>query len=616
MNSLFRRFQLSLSLFAVFFVALLTGCGGGGGGTAATTPLPAASTIISGTAAAGAPVIGFVSVRDSSTNAQPVKTNIPIQANGNYSVDVTGLKAPYAFLASGTVGGKTVSLYSAATSADVGGTINITPFTDLIIRNVAGTAVDTYLNSPAFSTLTAAQLDAKRVALTTQLTPALTAMGLSSSIDLLRATFNANGTGLDRFMDVVQVSTTPTTATITNILDAANTLVINTTAGGTTATPNATLSAANLTSTATTPVDLIMQGMNAFSAMFATSLPSPTNAALVAMFSTTFLDNGQNASAFLTQLTTQPNLVGLKFSNVVISSVTVNPVSGIAQISFIPMTASGVNLSNNKKAEVWQVVKNATTGVWQMDGNRKIASVSVRTNASKNTCNPLSTTCFMPPNTTVNYSTGLGLYIDNKGAQAIGSAIVTGPGLPASGVSLVAQTNQTWFTITTVNASNPGCGVGATSCGNNNWNMLDTEIAAVLPNSTYTVAIYSNAATPALVETDTFVIPVAPVLNTALPTLAFPSISGMVNLAGTGASTLPLSWSIPTGLTGDTLNVYANQTTTNATVNVWADLTLTPTATGTSTLVITAPPTGTWSSGSYWINAFDANGGGVNTNYQ
>ncbi|MGB8516528.1 MAG: hypothetical protein WCD45_01435, partial [Gallionella sp.] len=71
-----------------------------------------------------------------------------------------------------------------------------------------------------------------------------------------------------------------------------------------------------------------------------------------------------------------------------------------------------------------------------------------------------------------------------------------------------------------------------------------------------------------------------------------------------------------TGLTGDTLNVYANQTTTNATVNVWADLTLTPTATGTSTLVITAPPTGTWSSGSYWINAFDANGGGVNTNYQ
>ncbi|MGB8518415.1 MAG: hypothetical protein WCD45_11085, partial [Gallionella sp.] len=181
MNSLFRRFQLSLSLFAVFFVALLTGCGGGGGGTAATTPLPAASTIISGTAAAGAPVIGFVSVRDSSTNAQPVKTNIPIQANGNYSVDVTGLKAPYAFLASGTVGGKTVSLYSAATSADVGGTINITPFTDLIIRNVAGTAVDTYLNSPAFSTLTTAQLDAKRVALTTQLTPALTAMGVSSS---------------------------------------------------------------------------------------------------------------------------------------------------------------------------------------------------------------------------------------------------------------------------------------------------------------------------------------------------------------------------------------------------------------------------------------------------
>ena len=37
---------------------------------------------------------------------------------------------------------------------------------------------------------------------------------------------------------------------------------------------------------------------------------------------------------------------------------------------------------------------------------------------------------------------------------------------------------------------------------------------------------------------------------------------------------------------------------------------------GTSTLVVTAPATGTWTNGNFWINAFDQYGGHVNTNYQ
>ena len=217
--------KLMLIAFPLLLAVHLSGCSSGGGGGGSP---PVSAVKITGTAAAGAPVVGYVSVRDSSANPQPVKTNLPIEANGNYSVDVTGLTPPYAFLASGTVGGKTISLYSAATSADEGKTINITPFTDLIIRNIAASAVDTYLTNPAnMANLTTAQLDAKRVTLTNQLAPALQAMGVDSSIDLLRATFNADSTGLDRFMDVVKVSTTATTATITNILDAANTLVIS-----------------------------------------------------------------------------------------------------------------------------------------------------------------------------------------------------------------------------------------------------------------------------------------------------------------------------------------------------------------------------------------------------
>ena len=70
---------------------VLSGCGGGSDSTTLVdTPAPTVSTL-SGTAAAGAPIIGQVTVKDSST---PVKTvSAVIEADGNYSVDVTGMTA-------------------------------------------------------------------------------------------------------------------------------------------------------------------------------------------------------------------------------------------------------------------------------------------------------------------------------------------------------------------------------------------------------------------------------------------------------------------------------------------------------------------------------------------
>ncbi len=605
MNTFFRYMKTVLTAFPIFVVVVLSGWGGGGGGGAAA---PAVSTIISGTAAAGAPVIGYVSVRDSSTNTQPVKTNIPIQANGGYSVDVAGLKAPYAFQAIGTVGGKTVSLYSAATSSDVGNTINITPFTDLIIRNVAAGVVDTYINNGSFASLTAAQLDAKRVALTTLLTPALTAMGVSGSIDLLRSAFNANGTGLDRFMDAVQVSTTPTTATITNILDAANTLVITTATG----TPTGTLSTVGLAPSAT-PLDGIMASMNAFSSFFATGLPSPTDPNLLALFtSTSFLDDGKGVSAFLTDITTQQKIVGLKFTNVVIDSI--NTVSGVAQVHFAPIAGSGINLSRDQVggAVGMQMVKNATTGAWQFDGNQRIAHVRVRAAAYQNVC--ASGTCGTPGTT---YQTGLMLVFDNKGQKAIGSVVITGNGLPAGGVTLTPAVGQTYFGISTANPNFPCTGTGCS--GNNNWQMLDADIAKVLPNSSYTIAVYSNANPAVLLATYTEVVPVAPVLNTAVAGLAYPSLSGLKNIAGKTAATLPLTWGMPAALFGNLINVYAYQmagNTTTATANIVSDLSFQNASSGTATLALTAPASGTWTGGSYWIAGWDLYGGVVSTSYQ
>ncbi len=591
MSNFVKRVMSIRILFPLFVAVALSGCGGGGSnGGGGTPPTP---VYITGTAAAGAPVIGYVSVRDSSTNPQPVLTNIPIEANGHYSVEVTGLTPPYAFLATGTVGGKSVSLYSAATSADEGNTINITPFTDLIIRNIAASAVDTYINNGGIAGLTPAELDAQRVALTTQLAPALLAMGLSDTIDLLRATFNADHTDLDRFMDVVKVSTTATTATITNILDAANTLIVDTAAG----TYTGTLGTGGLAPSGT-PLEGMLQTFDAISALFATSLPSPTDPNLLALFTNTFKEDGLGLSAWLTNVTTNPKLIGVKFTNVVVDSV--DTVAGIAQVHATPVLVGGVTLPDTVGgAKSWQMKR--VGSVWQIDGNQRIAWVRVATEATKITCNPTNPACSAAPI----YRTGLLMFISN--AAGIAAAEVTGPGLPAGGVRLEAQAGKESLRITTIN---PACG----DClGKGIWGMADTDIPAVLPNSVYTVKLYDNSS--ALLATYTEIVPVAPVLNSALTTMAYPALSGLVDLAGSGASTQTLSWTIPAGLRAYQVSVWVWSDTTTEMLGVLDNLSTNTALSGTSSLVIGAPGTGSWTNGMYEIFAFDQYAGYVIVDY-
>lgn len=585
-----RTMKTVLAIGAAMFLAA---CGSGGSSSSGPSSPSAASALIKGCACAGAPVVGFVEVRDSSTNPQPVKTNIPILADGIYSVDVNGLQPPFAFLAVGTVGGRTVLLYSAATKEDIGGTINITPFTDLMIRNIAASAVDAYVNQGRFSALTAAQLDAQRVTLTNQLAPALTAMGLSGSIDLLRATFNADGKGLDSFMDVVKVSTTPTTATITNILDAAKTLIINTTTG----TYSGTLGTGGLDA-----FNQIRQQFQKLSIFFATSLPSPTDTNLLALFSSTFLDDGQNLSAFLTDITTSKNNIGLKLSNIVVDSL--DTAAGTAQVHFSPLNAAGICLVHDQVgcALSWQVVRNSI-GVWQANGNQRIARVRVETQANQQFC----PTC----SPTGSRATGLNLNIKNQGLLPIGLAVVTGPGLPTGGVTLTAQANSEQLMFPSA---------ACQGCTTNFFIMTDVQIKTVASNSTYTVTLFNTAPTPGLMATYTEILPVPPVLNLALPGLAFPTITNRQNLAGITTATLTPAWQVPAGLFGDIVSVFMNQSSPLGqnvqNLNVRADLTGMTATSGTSTLVITAPTTGSWTNGGYFIGAFDQYGGLVNTNYQ
>ena len=257
----------------------------------------------------------------------------------------------------------------------------------------------------------------------------------------------------------------------------------------------------------------------------------------------------------------------------------------------------------------------------------RTANVKVITTANKSVCTGNSGSgC----SAGITYTTGLNLNIDNKGQQAIGSAVVTGPGLPSGGVTLVNQLSvpnndtNTWFAITTTDTLNPACnGGGGSNCGNNNWNMSDssTEIGAITPGSVYTVKIYSSATGNALVETDTITLPVAPILNTALSTTTFPSIdNGMLSMNGVSVdTTLTLGWTIPTGFSWNDVNVNVWQNGTSGGAGqsefVNANSPTTAASTGTSTLIVTAPITGGWSFADYWISVNDQYGGQISTNY-
>lgn len=114
-------------------IALLSGCGGGGGGGSSA---PASSTL-GGVAAVGYPIVNAtVQVKCAGGNALTDTTS----SVGAWQVTISGQTLPCAVeVSGGTINGaaNTTPYHSIATSF---GTMNVTPLTDLMVANLAGTA--------------------------------------------------------------------------------------------------------------------------------------------------------------------------------------------------------------------------------------------------------------------------------------------------------------------------------------------------------------------------------------------------------------------------------------------------------------------------------------------
>ena len=203
-----RRGLVSLLAMILPLVLLIAGCGGGGGG----------ANTVSGVAAAGAPLVGTVYLKDSSSPAKELSDTIA--ADGSFSIDVTGLTPPFILKAQGTAGGVSYTLCSFAPGP---GIANINPYSNLAVAN----AINNYNLSGIYTAPTTTQMQtisanlAKSIAdIESKLLPLLTLY--HAAVNPISDSYTANHLGLDGLLDMVKVTISSTgTVTLTNKLTSA-----------------------------------------------------------------------------------------------------------------------------------------------------------------------------------------------------------------------------------------------------------------------------------------------------------------------------------------------------------------------------------------------------------
>lgn len=247
--------------------SLLVACGGGGG-TAAVVP-PA--TTINGIAAAGAPIVGVVTAKDSKGATFGPAT---IDATGAYALNVTGGVAPFILSATGIVAstGNPASYHSIADSTSLAGNINITPLTEMVVAQAAGQSPTTlYTNFAAATAPTTAQVSTAQTAVNGSLANLFAKFGVSTTgLNLVTSTFVAGTVATQSAIDVLldAITVQPATATSFNIVAnsitglPANTVLLNLPAAATSAplVVNAALNASAVAAASSVAANAVMGG--------------------------------------------------------------------------------------------------------------------------------------------------------------------------------------------------------------------------------------------------------------------------------------------------------------------------------------------------------------------
>lgn len=205
----------TLAMMMVSILSLsLAGCGSGGGGVS--------SQVVSGVAAAGAPLSGTVSLKDSSSTPQVKTANIA--GDGTYAIDVTGMQAPFIIEATGSAGGTNYTLCSFATGQ---GRANVNPLSNMVVAHAAGVNdPDSIYQNPNSTQMQqiSSNLAASVSSIQSKLQQLL-ALYNASSIDPISGPYAADHTGLDAMFDNVMITMSGGNVTMMN--KAAQTTILN-----------------------------------------------------------------------------------------------------------------------------------------------------------------------------------------------------------------------------------------------------------------------------------------------------------------------------------------------------------------------------------------------------
>ena len=356
----------TIKLFlAILFSIAVAACGGGGGGGGSSSSGTTSSSKLSGVVASGAPVTNGAGYALNA--ATGLTTAFTTDASGNYSVNLTGQAGPFLLHVVGvTSGGSPANLYSLASASSFGGTINVTPLSDVVLGYAAGVTTQS-LEAACTGDVSAcpAMLNGILANLTLANTSVISAIPSSvlAQFGLNASTFNAittqfatTHTGIDGLLDAITVVPAVATGASSyqiNLVGATPITLVTVPTTGTAGTQAAapttvtTPTTAALAQAANLVVSLgeIQTFMTSFNNLFATALPTSTQ--LSPYLAADFLSWGMDKNQFIALVVAGEIPVGRKFSG-----------GGLAPYSGAPLgmaTAPGANLifTNNCVTSIW-----------------------------------------------------------------------------------------------------------------------------------------------------------------------------------------------------------------------------------------------------------------------
>jgi hypothetical protein len=454
------RHKTLLKTTALICVAtILSACGGGGGGSSTSTAVPSSSTL-GGVAATGAPFDGATVIVTDSTGATVGSTTT--NPDGSYEIkfDPSQFTAPFVATVTGNIGESTESLVSVIPSGSLTAenviTANITPITNAIASRISSTGnplslVDDIANQK--TNITSANVLNVETSFRDLLVNHLTSVGLPSSFNLISSTFTSS---FDKLLDNIQFDTSPTgqitaTSAAGQAVDDLSASTSSPAAGSTLILPSGSLpSAADKALLPTLPSGSVVVGIDVLEAI-RTNLNSCYALPVSARTSSTEC-NSTISSIYKNDGRSKAVEFGssspLNLSDTGNTGMTFMKPQILRQLS----TTLGrerlvVRITGTRRAdltdgtagttrELVSVAENSPSG-WKLVGNQRDFNTFINAAASKR---------IIANNTANNrYETGLNIYL--QGNSGMSKAVVTGPGLPVSGITLFNRSECDFLSI-------------------------------------------------------------------------------------------------------------------------------------------------------------------------